>query len=174
MKKIIFVTGVNGVGKTTAIRSLKSQLDSGFEVHDFDEQGVPVKATRQWRLEKTKYWIGLGTKNAEKGIITIVCGFVRPSEINDNDTVGFILLDANDDTIRERLSNRHQTPESIQRIESVTGKKLEKFIADNANFATVMRQEVAGFGETIVDTNNKTPDVVGKEVIDAVEKLAQS
>lgn len=172
MKRLIFVTGVNGAGKTTTKKSLESQLDSNFEVHDFDEQGVPVGATRQWRLEKTKYWIDLGTKNAEKGIITIVCGFARPSEISDSDTVGFILLDANEDTIRERLLNRHQTPESIQRIESVTGKKLEQFVADNASFAAVMRQEAAEFKEIIIDTNNKTPDVVGQEVVNAVKNFA--
>jgi hypothetical protein len=106
MKKIYFVTGVNGVGKTSVIPYLKSMLRDKFEVHDFDERGVPDNVGRQWRIEETDYWIKLGEVNFQKGIITVVCGFARPSEQN-NPSVGFILLDADHSSqkIMESISN---------------------------------------------------------------------
>ncbi len=53
MQKVYFITGVNGVGKSTLIEYLKTFLVGSFEVHDFDERGVPDKVGRQWRIDET-------------------------------------------------------------------------------------------------------------------------
>jgi 2-phosphoglycerate kinase len=165
MRKIYFITGVNGVGKTTVIEHLKSQLGSGFEVHDFDERGVPNNVGRQWRIDETKYWIELGLANYDKRIKTVVCGFARPSE-QDNPEVGFILLDADQNTIKKRLWNRYQTPESIETIERVSGKTVDQFIQDNINFSETIRDEAKEYGIRIINTTPLNPEEVAKTVID--------
>jgi 2-phosphoglycerate kinase len=164
MKTIYFITGVNGVGKTTILSPLKSLLGSNFEVHDFDERGVPNSVGRQWRMDETKYWIELGSENAKKGITTIVCGFARPSEISDNPDVGFVLLDAGKDTIKTRLLNRYQTPESVETIERVSGKSVQQFIDDNVNFSSVIRDEASKYNVPIINTDSLNPEQVAQEV----------
>lgn len=163
MKKIYFVTGVSGIGKTTLIQYLRPLLGNGFEIHDFDERGVPNNAGRQWRLDETQYWINLGLKNFDKGIRTIICGFARPSEQN-NPSVYFILLDADEETIQQRLWSRYQTPESIAIIEKVSGKSIEQFIQDNMNFLRVMKTEAIQHGIPIINTNRVAPQGVAAEV----------
>ncbi len=171
MKTTIFITGVCGVGKTSLIKPLKELLGSEFEVHDFDERGVPNNAGHGWRLAETQYWIGLGLDNSKKGLKTIVCGFARPSEISDNSAVGFILLDATAETIRKRLLNRYQTPESIETIQNVSGKTLEQFIDDNANFSSTMRTEAGECKVDVIDTNTMNPVEVAQKVADILKKL---
>jgi 2-phosphoglycerate kinase len=162
-KKNYFITGVNGVGKTAIMEYLMPLLGNGFEVHDFDERGVPDNVGRQWRMDETQYWIELGLANFRKGIRTIVCGFARPSEQDDPSTA-FILLDASEETIRKRLLNRHQTPESVKAIERVSGKTVEQFIQDNVNFSGTIRDEARQYGVAIINTDNITPEQVAREV----------
>ena len=169
MKKIYFVTGVNGVGKTTVINHLKSFLGADFEIHDFDERGVPNNVGRQWRIDETKYWIDLGIANYNQGTKTIICGFARPSE-QSNPDVGFVLLDADPETIKKRLWNRYQTPESIQTIEKVSGKSIEQFIQDNINFSQTMRDEAKQYGIAILNTNDLKPEQVAEEVIKSIKE----
>ncbi|RJQ31045.1 hypothetical protein C4572_03180 [Candidatus Parcubacteria bacterium] len=52
-----FLTGVSGAGKTAVIQPLKALLGVGFEVHDFDERGVPDNAGHEWRFEETRHRI---------------------------------------------------------------------------------------------------------------------
>ncbi len=167
MKKIFFITGINGVGKTTLIGSLRSLLGTGFEVHDFDERGVPNNVGRQWRIDETKHWIDLGLTNYDKGIKTVVCGFARPSEQNDP-LVGFVLLDAQPEIIKKRLWNRYQTPESIDNIQKVSGKTVEQFIQDNVNFSDTIREEASKFQVPIVETSYLSPEEVSKTVYDLI------
>lgn len=115
-KKIVFITGANGVGKTTVMTPLRKLLGPEFVLHDFDERGVPDNVGKEWRVAETQYWIGLGKENANKGIRTIVCGFVKPSEAQDPE-VGFVFLDADKEAISARLWSRYQTLESIEQIE---------------------------------------------------------
>jgi broad-specificity NMP kinase len=166
MKSIYFITGVNGVGKTAVLEPLKSLLGIGFEIHDFDARGVPDNVGRQWRIDETKHWIELGLKNATKGIKTIICGFARPSEIGDNPVVGFILLDANEETIKNRLQNRYQTPESIETIERVSGKTVQQFIDDNVNFSSILREEAKQHEVPIIQTSHLSPKEVAQEIFE--------
>lgn len=164
MKTIFFITGVNGVGKSAVIEPLKSILDDKFEIHDFDERGVPDNVNRQWRIDETKYWIDLGLENSNKNVITVICGFARPSEVLDNSSVDFILLDADERIIRKRLLSRYQSPESIETIEKVSGKSVHQFIKDNVNFISIMREEAKQRGLDVIDTSNLTPEAVAQEI----------
>jgi broad-specificity NMP kinase len=164
MPKTIFITGVNGVGKTTVIEPLKKLLDPSFEVHDFDERGVPDNVQRQWRLDETKFWIDLGKENSKKNINTVVCGFVKPSEVN-NSSVSCILLDANSEIIKQRLWTRYQTPKSIKIIERVSGKSVQKFIDDNIYYSSVIREEAKDYGTKSINTSFLSPEQVAMEIL---------
>lgn len=168
MKNTIFVTGVSGVGKTTVIDHLKPLLGADFELHDFDERGVPDNVDRQWRIDETKHWTELGLENSGKGIRTIICGFARPSEITEDDSVGFILLDADEQTISRRLLNRYQVPGSVEGLERTVGKPLEQFVEENVNFASVLRDEAAGAGVKIIDTSEIPPEQVAQEIVEEI------
>ena len=47
-KTIYFISGASGVGKTSVIKHLKGILPENYEVHDFDETGVPDDADHIW------------------------------------------------------------------------------------------------------------------------------
>lgn len=167
--KIFFVTGVNGVGKTSVIQPLKSLLPSGFEIHDFDERGVPNGGGREWRLKETEYWIGLGKENILKNISTIICGFAKPSEMKES-PVTLMLLDAEGETIRKRLMNRHYSPESIEIIEKVVGKSVQKFIDDNVYYSSIMRKEAQEYGIKIIDTTTLLPEQVAQKIYEYIKE----
>ncbi len=165
----IFISGVSGVGKTTIIDHLKPLLGEGFELHDFDERGVPDNVDRQWRIDETKHWIDLGSQNRENKIATIICGFARPSELEKSDDAKFILLDADEGTIRKRLLNRYQVPGSREGLERVAGKSLEQFVDDNVNFASTLRQEANEYGVEVIDTTELTPEQVAQKAADLIQ-----
>ncbi|MEI7741467.1 MAG: hypothetical protein WCJ29_03090 [bacterium] len=106
-----FVIGVNGVGKSTVIPELKALLDvTAFEIHDFDERGVPNNAGKDWRESETLYFAKLGKANAVKGITTLICGFSKVAEVlaaaqSAESKPNIILLDANAETITKRIMN---------------------------------------------------------------------
>lgn len=167
-KTIYFITGVCGVGKTSIIPFLKKTLSSQFVVHDFDEEGVPNGADREWRLAQTRQWIAKGTKNAKGAKITVICGFSRPSEIqkmkNTLVGIGFVLLDANKSVIKKRLQQRYKSKESRAKLKRVSGDSLSAFIKDNTEFSKVLRREFEKFYLPIIDTSLITPKTVSEQV----------
>ena len=132
-EKIYFVIGANGAGKSTILPDLRTRLpEKFFELHDFDERGVPDNADKVWRMSETDYWIGLGEENKSKGISTIICGFSKPAEIGARARI--ILLDVDEAALKKRLKGRYQTEASLMELERTTGKTVEKFIILVSNF----------------------------------------
>lgn len=168
LPKTYFVVGVNGVGKTTLISHLQPLLaEGGFEIRDFDERGVPDGGGREWRLSETEHWLALGKKNKEKGRSTIICGFAKPQELGERAEI--ILLDASGEKIEERLKNRYQTDVSIAELNRTTGKTVEKFIADNIYYSSILRKECEEAGCKIVDTTTLSPEEVAQLVRISIE-----
>lgn len=171
MNKIYFIIGVNGVGKSTIIPLLKDRLDpSLFEIHDFDERGVPDSAGSEWRLSETLYWAQVGKTNLEEGRSTIICGYSKPKEIQSaieklNVPIEVILLDASGEVITERILGRYTTQESIQELERTTGKTPEKFAQDNVWVSTKFREEAQNEGYMILDTSTHAPNEVAASLI---------
>ena len=167
--KIYFITGVCGTGKSAVIPYLKSLLnDNDYDIHDFDERGVPTGASRKWGRDEAKHWIDFGAQNIKNSISTIICGFANPKETihDNNDNMEFILLDADDKTIKQRIDGRYQTKESKQELKRATDCTVEKFIKNNTSFLATLR----GLCENdkrcnIVDTINKSPEKVAKQVV---------
>lgn len=173
-KTIYFVSGVSGVGKTSVMEHLKLLLPTrSFEVHDFDERGVPAGADHVWRINETKYWIGLGQQKAEQGIGFVVCGIANPDEIAEMQNnfpaikVEIILLDADDDVIEQRLRGRNQNADVKADLERVVG-SAEEFIKNNRNFAGALREICQKHQCQIIDTTNIKPEEVAKKVVELI------
>lgn len=168
--KVIFIIGVNGVGKSTLLPYLKSLLpEDVFETHDFDERGVPDNADKNWRINETVYWTGLGEKNKEKGLSTLVCGFIKPYEIIENskglsETPIIFFLDADKETIETRIKSRYLTEESIVELNRATGKSVEKFIMDNVYISSLLKKDCEELGCKIINTNDRTPEDIAREI----------
>lgn len=171
--KVYFITGVCGAGKTTVILYLKSLLNNeNYDIHDFDERGVPDGADRQWRIKETEYWINHGKQNIKDDISTIICGFSNPEEIvySDEDNIKFILFDADDKTIKQRIGGRYKTTKSKQELKRVSGDTVEKFIKDNINFLTTLRSICQKDKRcNIINTINKSPEKIAEQVVEIIK-----
>jgi len=117
-KVIAFITGTSGAGKSVLVPLLKKRLPN-FEVHDFDEVGVPEDVDLSWRLKTTNYWLEIAKKNLANAKSTIISGSTVPDEIlaspecDSSLKIYFGLLKINKSTIQERLMKRGWTQESI-------------------------------------------------------------
>ncbi len=166
---LYFISGASGVGKTAVIPYLKSNLPANFEVHDFDEDGVPNGADHTWRLNKTREWIERGSQKVGEHITLIVCGFSNPDEIEPMKKdfpdleIKTILLDGNADVIEERLRNRNTNPAVKADLERAVG-SAEAFIQNNTRFVPTLREICKKHSCSIIDTNNSDPETVAQKI----------
>jgi len=174
--KLFIVTGGNGVGKSTVITELVSKLDSTpYKVHDFDERGVPDNADKSWRESETVYWLEVAKQNAAANVATVVCGFVKVSDIEQAMTqvqgvqVAGCLMDGSPEVIAQRLMSRYQTPESLVELERTTGKTPEKFVGDNVWVSTKFREAAEEKGFNVIDTSGKSPAEVADAIVEWLE-----
>lgn len=163
MNKIFFISGVNGVGKSSIIPYLNSLLPiEKFEIHDFDERGVPDKADSNWRISETKHWLDEGLSLAEKNKSLVVCGFVKLTDFPDyNDLeVIKILLSARPEIIRERLKKRYTKDGIFDESQKVIGKTINIFIDDNIYILDQMKKMFEQSNCPIIDTSKLSPEEV--------------
>tara|TARA_Y100000034_G_C6645321_1_gene282261 strand:+ start:199 stop:435 length:237 start_codon:yes stop_codon:yes gene_type:complete len=72
MTKLYFITGAEGVGKSSIIPILKKKFPE-IDVHDFDEVGVPENPPLQWRYDTTLHWLNVAIKNQKKREVNNNC-----------------------------------------------------------------------------------------------------
>ncbi|MBI5003623.1 AAA family ATPase [Candidatus Kaiserbacteria bacterium] len=170
MTKTIFVSGANGVGKSTVIPHLINALATDvYEVHDFDERGVPEDAGRTWRISETKYWIQRGEELAEKGRVLIICGFVKIEDFDDaKDSLGsdilLILLDAEQEVIKTRLMARYTRDGEFEESQTVIGMPVQKFVENSLYTSRKLRSDWESAGYPVVETSDLNPTQVAQEV----------
>jgi broad-specificity NMP kinase len=176
MAKIIFIIGVNGVGKSSIIPILKQKVNNNqCEVHDFDERGVSDNADKIWRQNETNFWINFGKKNLTQDITTIICGFVKPIELNQiasiNDIIPIVILLHGDNVnIQSRMLSRYTNNESIIELFRTTGKNIEKFTQDNIWISQQFKTDCLNLGYNIVDTSNRSIEEVAALVLNILKK----
>lgn len=170
--QLFIITGVNGIGKSTIIPELKDKLNStNFVVHDFDERGVPDNANSEWRKSEMKHWFTIAEHNISKNLSTIVCGFMKMSDIKyalengHSIKPSVCVLDASPETISNRILSRYLTPESRTELERTTGKTPEKFVSDNMWVSLKFREEANECAYYVLNTNEQSPDKVATNVI---------
>lgn len=164
--KIIFISGVCGVGKSTLMPYLRELLPASFVVLDFDSRGVPNGADHAWRKKEVAHWVTEGFTHQERGQSLVVCGFVKPSDFDPAqlEQITIIVLDADANTIRERLMGRYTVHGVFDENQTVIGKPVQEFIGGNVWYSQKMREESASEGLPLIDTSNKTPEEVAREV----------
>lgn len=176
MNTVFFVIGANGVGKTSVLNLLKNQLSIGhFSVYDFDERGVPDNADKDWRISETEYWLSVGIENKRQNKNTVVCGFMKPEEIEEvaerlGDRPVVIFLEADANSISERIKSRYLDENSVKELFRATGKSVEKFIEGNVYYSNILRESCLQYGYDVVDTTGKRPEEVTKEVVNIICK----
>ena len=178
MNKIFFITGVNGVGKSTIIPHLKSTLsEDEFVIFDFDARGVPSNADRTWRISETKHWISEGKRLASEGKSTIICGFIKPTDLEDYNLVEnlspeivLVMLYAEPEIIRQRLINRYTKDGVFDESQTVISKPINEFINGNVWFVEQMKSEFEKYKFPIIDTSILAP----KEVAQAVAEIVSA
>ena len=178
IKKIYFISGVSGVGKTSTLKYLKDSLDSNFyDVRDLDERGVPDGGGLDWLNNETRHWLDVANDNAQKGKSTIVCGFANPElfgQVYKKDIdipAQIILLNASAGTIRARLEGRHNTPETVKEIERASGVSLNQFIENNTSFSVDFKNIFEKSKLPIIETDNKNPQEVVSEIVSIIKNL---
>ncbi len=104
--------------------------------------------------------------NTQKGVSTVIFGFMKPEEITSSEEkIEIILLDADKETIQQRIKSRYPTDESLTELTRTTGKTVEKFVMDNVYVSSLLRKSCTEAGCAIVNTNNRTPDNIAEEVV---------
>ncbi len=120
MKKV-FVTGVSGTGKTTAVREVDKMNLPGLAVFYFDSIGVPpfeemekeYGSADEWQRVKTIEWVRR-MKEASREKDVVLDGQTRPAFINEGcEKYGItdyeiVLFDCTDEVRTKRLEERGQ------------------------------------------------------------------
>jgi broad-specificity NMP kinase len=167
---VYFITGVNGVGKTSVMPYLRELLPTEkYDIHDFDERGVPDGADRTWRKTELAWWLSEATKLAEKGVKTIICGFAKPEDFGESALKPvLILLDASPEVIRERLIKRYTKNGVFDESQKVIGKPVNDFIAGNVYYCDVMREEFKQTSYPIIDTTSLSSEEVAQKLFEII------
>ena len=168
-KTIYFISGASGVGKTSVIKHLKGILPENYEVHDFDETGVPDNADSVWRKQRSNEWIKEGIEKLFNKQGFVVCGVSHPEEIESfkkiftSTNIEMILLTAKDSVIRERLMKRNRDKKTKEDLERAAG-KIDKFIEDSINFSYVLKDLCEKYNYSIIDTTFISPEEVSNKL----------
>lgn len=162
--KYFFITGVTGAGKSSVIEPLKKLLDAKFELHDFDERGVPENVNIDWRVQETKHWLDVCKKNKIKGISTIICGFSVPDEIGKNTSLEVILLDLHEKALRKRHFDRYSNLQAIQELYRATSKTPYEFVQDSIKALPWLRQLCKEYGAKTIDASEMSPQQIAEAI----------
>jgi len=161
MAKLYFITGACGTGKSSIIPYLKKNLE-GFDIHDFDEVGVPENPTVQWRKDTTDYWLKVASENAKKDISTLIVGLSIPQEVRNSQyfssapKIYYCLLDISEEERCKRLSKRGASKELIEDLEELVG--LRKWVSES------------DFEYIIIDTAGRSIEETSEKVISWIKR----
>lgn len=171
MAKIFFISGVNGVGKSSIIPYLHLLLPTEhFAIHDFDERGVPAQADSNWRTSETKYWVNQGKKLAQDNKNLVVCGFIKLTDLPaiKSPEIIIILLDAQPEIIRQRLIKRYSQNGTFDASQKVIGKPIDVFIEGNLYILNQLKSMFEALRHPIIDTSKLDPEEVAKKTANII------
>jgi hypothetical protein len=168
--RIFFVTGVVGAGKTSLVGPLRAQLGADYDVHDFDERGVPDAVDVDWGSAEREHWLSVGVANRRAGVGTVICGFALPGDEDDRDLVRFILLDLNESALRRRLMQRYSDPAMVKDLERMRGITVEASVGENVGSIPWLRDICVRHGAKIIDTSELTPAQTVEQVRDWIRR----
>lgn len=157
-KKIYFITGASGVGKTTLISRLKEKYKTRpWSFLHFDQIGVPPASVMKqeygsppaWQEAKAYEWIhkAIHTVGSEKIFLEgqVNLKFIRSGFEKERFTnYTIILLDCNEEEMDKRLAHQRRQP--------------ELFNDDMRNWLKYLRNQANEFGAIRIDTTDLSED----------------
>lgn len=173
MKKLIFVLGASGSGKTTNVKNIETKYPDKYHFAYFDQPRVPSAEEvlekyggwDNWGIERTNEWIKKIKENYIENRITIFDVHTKPENF-ENACKNFditdyvvILLDCSDDERKKRLTERGQ-PHLIN-----------DSLFDWAHF---LRNEAINKNYIIIDNTKLTLEDGGKKVESIIEELSKN
>lgn len=170
MKKIFFIIGASGSGKTTVVNAIKKMRLPDFSTLYFDSIGVPsveemtmhYGGPEEWQKIKTVEWIQQIKEKFLCSTNVIFDGQTRPSFIEEVcmseeiTTYNVILLDCSDEERRRRLFDRGQ-----------------KELADEnmMNWAKYLRKECEQRGYRIIDNTQLNEEETTSQLLECLKTL---
>lgn len=157
-KRIFFITGASGVGKTTLVDILSQQYTGkGYRFFHFDSIGVPSDDIMQkeygsgvaWQKAKTDEWIEklVRLKTDEKLILEgqVNLQFIRDSfKRHQFKNYCIVLIDCNESIMAQRLAGERGQP--------------ELFTSDMKKWRQYLRKQAEELRVEIIDTSNLTTE----------------
>lgn len=171
MKKIYFITGASGVGKTSLVSSLKEKYKNKNDwmfLH-FDSIDVPTQkemrekfgSTENWQKEKTFWWIKKIVSEFNDKEVIIFEGQVNLQFIkegfaqNNFSHYEIILIDCSEDVMEKRLLKYRNQPELVNE--------------NMKNWLLYLRNQAKNFEIPIIDTSHITIGELTKAFIKIIE-----
>jgi RNase adaptor protein for sRNA GlmZ degradation len=146
--QIVFITGTSGSGKTTLFESLRGDSDlSNTKFYDIDEGGTPPVGRESWRKFRVANLLFDAMQRLDDGQSTVICGLAKPSEILEFEhfrpglPVSFLLIEASDDQISERLEARAKEQTAADIWNENIG-DIKRMINQNVRLKPVLRNAV--------------------------------
>lgn len=164
MKKIYFITGASGVGKTSLVSSLKEKyINKNDWLFIYFDSDIPTQkemiekfgSIENWQKEKTYEWIKKMVRKYEDKQVIIFEGQVNLQFIKDGfaqnnfSNYEIILIDCNENVMAKRLLKYRNQPELVNE--------------NMKNWLLYLRNQATDFEIPIIDTSNKTKDEVTKK-----------
>jgi dephospho-CoA kinase len=172
MKKLIFILGASGSGKTTNVKNIESKYPNKYHFGYFDQPKVPFEqevkekygSWENWGIERTNEWIKKIKEDYIKNRVTIFDVHTKPENIEDActnfDITNYvvILLDCADEERKKRLIERGQS----------------HLINDSLlKWAQFLRNEAINKNFIIIDNTALTVEEGLKKFEDKVEELSK-
>lgn len=172
MKKVYFITGASGVGKTSLVSSLKEKFKNkkNWIFLYFDSIDIPTQkemieqfgSVENWQKEKTFEWIKKIIGEYKDKEIIIFEGQVNLQFIKDGfaennfSNYEIILVDCNEDVMGKRLLKYRNQPDLVNE--------------NMKNWLIYLRNQARNFNTPIIDTSDRTKDEVTKEFMKILVK----
>ena len=175
-KRVYFITGSSGVGKSSLVKELKNKHLRQYDIHDFDEVGVPNGANQDWRIKTTETWLTLGKNNLEEGVLTIVIGLTHPDEveeiaIREKIIVYYCMLEVDSKELQRRLMEyRFSTPERIANLLKYEGVSVEQFLENNMRHVEYIKHQAQKNKAHFIDTTSLSKAEVCEQIVQWIQK----
>jgi RNase adaptor protein for sRNA GlmZ degradation len=171
-----FVTGVSGVGKTTALGLVSETAPPHLCFRDIDERGVPAGVDSAWRREQVAAWLDTAARLDREGRVLVLSGVVEPGDVYDGHQsvdARFCLLDASDEVLAARLLGRLEAPGAADDLMRATGHSPQRFVDAVTRHAASLRASFTGRADTTaIDTSHLTAEQVAAAVGDWLRTAA--
>ena len=161
-RRVVFLVGASGVGKTAVAQALEERPPWKENTHYFDTIGIPSAEEMEsefgggepWQLWATRQWVSRVAEGDAP--IQLIEGQTRPSFINEA-AGGYpdlefliVLLECNPEVRRHRLTDLRKQPELLT--------------PDMENWAVYLAGQAHALGLPVIDTSDLDTEAVAQEI----------